>query len=108
MIRQILCAAAVVAAFVAVPEGARWNFVPDWTFKGNDLTKDWAAIGQASWTAVNGELVGTPTAPEGGWLVLNKGLQDFQFGADLKCTGGCKAGLLVRARKQTDGSLSGV
>jgi hypothetical protein len=108
MIRQVLCAAAVVAVFVAVPEGSRWNFVPDWTFKGNDLTKDWTAMGQASWTAVNGELVGTPTAPEGGWLVLNKGLQDFQFGADLKCTGGCKAGLLVRARKQTDGSLSGV
>ena len=53
-------------------------------------------------------LVGTPTAPEGGWLVLNKGLQDFQFGADLKCAAGCKAGVLVRARKQADGSLSGI
>ena len=40
--------------------------------------------------------------------MLNKGLQDFQFGADLKCAGGCKAGVLVRARKQADGSLSGL
>jgi hypothetical protein len=106
--RRVLCAAAIAAAFMAAPEAARWNFVPDWTFKGNDLTKEWTTVGAATWKAVNGELVGTPAAPEGGWLVLNKGLQDFQFGADLRCATGCKAGVLVRARKQADGSLSGL
>jgi hypothetical protein len=107
MSRRALCAIAIGLVCAAVPEGARWNFIPDWTFKGNELTKDWTSLGQATWKAANGELVGTPTAPEGGWLLLNKGLQDFQFGADLKCEPGCKAGVLVRARKQADGSLSG-
>jgi hypothetical protein len=106
--RRRLCAIAIAALSVAVPEGARWNFIPDWTFKGTDIKKDWTLIGQATWKAVDGELIGTPTSPDGGWLVLNKGLQDFQFGADLKCDGACKAGLLVRARKQTDGTLSGI
>jgi len=106
--RLILCVAAIAIMWVPVPEGARWNFIPDWTFKGGDLKKDWTVIGQATWKAVDGEVIGTPTSPEGGWLVLNKGLQDFQFGADLKCAAACKAGVLVRARKQADGSLSGV
>ena len=106
--RRRVCVVAIAALSVAVLEGARWNFIPDWTFKGNDIKKDWTVIGQATWKAVDGELIGTPTSPEGGWLVLNKGLEDFQLGADLKCVGGCKAGLLVRARKQPDGSMSGL
>ena len=106
--RRVLCAVAIATVSMALPQGARWNFIPDWTFKGNDLKKDWTVMGQATWVAVNGEVIGTPTSPEGGWLVLNKGLQDFQFGADLKCAAGCTAGLLVRARKQADGSLSGI
>ncbi len=108
MRRRLLLAVTMASIWVAVPGGARWNFIPDWTFKGNDFSKDWTVAGQATWKAVNGEIVGTPTAPEGGWLVLNRGLQDFQFGADLKCAAGCKAGVLVRARKQADGSLDGV
>ena len=106
--RRVLLCVAIAAVSVAVPEGARWNFIPDWTFKGNDLKKDWTVLGQATWQASNGEVIGTPTTPEGGWLILNKGLQDFQFGADLKCSGACKAGVLVRARRQPDGSLTGV
>ena len=110
MTRRRLCAVAIaIAATTSVaPEAARWNFSPDWTFKGNDLTKDWTILGQATWKAVNGEIVGTPTTPEGGWLVLNKGLQDFQLGADLKCVGACRAGVLVRARRTADGGLAGV
>jgi hypothetical protein len=103
-----VCALAIAALSVAAVEGSRWNFIPDWTFKGTDIKKDWTVIGQATWKAVDGELIGTPTSPDGGWLVLNKGLQDFQLGADLKCDGACKAGLLVRARKQADGTLSGI
>src|SRR6188768_368805 len=108
MRRRWLSAVAIAVVWGAALEGARWNFIPDWTFKGTELAKDWTVVGQATWKAVGGELVGTPTAPEGGWLVLTKGLQDFQFGADMNCAAGCKAGVLVRARKQADGSLSGV
>ena len=108
MRRGLLCALAIAVLSVSAPQGARWNFIPDWTFKGNDLKKDWTVLGQATWQAANGELIGKPTAPEGGWLVLNKGLQDFQFGADLKCGAECKAGVLVRARRQPDGGLTGI
>src|SRR5690348_5165090 len=108
MQRGLLCALAIAAVSVAAPQGARWNFIPDWTFKGNDLKKDWTVLGRATWQAANGEVIGTRTAPEGGWLVLNKGLQDFQFGADLKCSAECKAGVLVRARRQPDGGLAGI
>ena len=108
MSRRAVYAIVIAVVCAVAPEAARWNFIPDWTFKGNDLAKEWTVVGQATWKATNGELVGTPTAPEGGWLVLNKPVQDLQFGADLKCTGGCKAGILVRARKQADGSLTGL
>src|SRR3982751_6930335 len=108
MSRRAVCAVVIAVACAVVPEAARWNFIPDWTFKGSDVAKDFTVVGQATWKAGNGELVGTPTAPEGGWLVLNKVLQDVQFGADLKCETGCKAGILVRARKQADGSLTGL
>ena len=108
MRRGLLCALAIAAVSVAAPRGARWNFIPDWTFKGNDLKKDWTVLGQATWQATHGELIGTPTSPEGGWLVLNQGLQDFQFGTDLKCSAECKAGVLVRARRQPDGGLTGI
>ena len=108
MSRRALYAVVIAVACAVGPEAARWNFIPDWTFKGSDLGSDWTVVGQATWKAANGELVGTPTAPEGGWLVLNRVLQDVQFGADLKCGTGCKAGILVRAHKQADGSLSGL
>jgi hypothetical protein len=90
------------AAMVVPVAGARPNFVPDWTFKGSTLA-GWHTLGQATWTAVNGELVGKPTSPEGGWLVLDKSFQDIEFGADFKCTAGCKTGVLLRAEKTADG-----
>ena len=36
-------------------------------------------VGQATWRAENGEIIGTPTGPEGGWLLLGTGYQDVQF-----------------------------
>src|SRR6185436_18230245 len=80
----------------------RATFVPDWTFKGSTLA-GWKVLGQADWRAVDGELIGTPKAPEGGWLVLDKSFQDVQIGADFRCTGGCKTGVLLRAEKTPTG-----
>src|SRR5689334_19272167 len=39
------------------------TFVPDWTFKGSALTVT-EKIGQTTWRAENGEIVGTPTSPD--------------------------------------------
>ncbi|MEP6914628.1 MAG: DUF1080 domain-containing protein [Acidobacteriota bacterium] len=103
MVQRLLGGIAVLAAVVTAPIAAtRGTFVPDWTFKGSTLA-GWQVLGQAGWRAADGELIGTPTSPEGGWLVLDKSLQDVEFGGDFRCTGGCKTGVLLRAEKTPSG-----
>ena len=94
----------LMAAALSLPlsGGATNTFIPDWTFKGSALT-GWHVLGEASWRAVDGELIGTPKTPAGGWLVLDTSLQDVEFGAGFKCTGGCITGVLLRAEKTPTG-----
>jgi hypothetical protein len=51
MSRRAVCAIVIAVVCAVAPEAARWNFIPDWTFKGNDLAKEWTVVGQATWTA---------------------------------------------------------
>ncbi len=103
MSRRFPALVAILAALATVPLiGTRSTFVPDWTFKGSTLA-GWHVLGAADWKAVDGELVGTPRSPEGGWLVLDKSFQDVQFGADFKCVGACRTGVLLRAEKTPTG-----
>jgi hypothetical protein len=103
MKRGISVAVVLIAVATVVPlRGTRATFVPDWTFKGSALS-GWTVLGQAEWKAADGELIGKPKAPEGGWLVLDKSFQDVQFGADFKCADGCKTGVLLRAEKTPTG-----
>lgn len=81
-------------AFAAAPN----TFAPDWTFKGSSLT-GLKTLGQADWKAENGELIGTPKAASGGWLVLDKALQDAAFFGSFRCSAGCKTGVLMRMQK---------
>src|SRR4029450_9572267 len=46
----------------------------------------------------------TPTSPDGGWLLLDKGYQDVQFAALYRCAGACTAGVMVRSEKGADGT----
>src|SRR5918994_6995040 len=56
---SLLAAVAVLAtAFVSVGHGASKNFTPDVVFTGSSLTS-WRPIGQSTWRAENGEIVGT-------------------------------------------------
>ena len=85
MAKRVMALTALIAAVLAIPvSGTRYSFVPDWTFKGSTLT-GWHTVGQADWKAANGELVGTPKSPDGGWLLLDKSFQDVQVGFDFKC-----------------------
>ena len=103
MSSRLLALAATLAAICTVPlAGTRSTFVPDWTFKGNTLA-GWHVLGAVEWKAIDGELVGTPKSADGGWLVLDKSFQDVQFGADFKCIGGCRTGVLLRAEKTATG-----
>ena len=89
----------VAMAFATAPT----VFVPDSTFKGSTLT-GWHTLGQADWSARDGELIGkVKPGGSGGWLVLDKSYQDVGFFASFKCTGGCKAGVLLRAEKAPSG-----
>jgi hypothetical protein len=91
-----------ITVFTAGP-----TFRPDTIFKGNALT-GWAPLGSATWRATNGEIVGTPTTPEGGWLVLDKSFQDVAVFTNVTCAAGCKAGVLLRAEKAADGTMKGI
>jgi hypothetical protein len=96
-------AAAVAAVLLAAPIYAGLTFIPDSTFKGSSLA-EWHTLGEASWRAEAGEIVGTvKPGGSGGWLFLNQSYQDVGFHALFRCTGGCKAGVMIRAEKTTDG-----
>src|SRR5262245_44938105 len=97
-----IVAMALTALIAPHLTATRGNFVPDWTFKGSALT-GWRVLGDADWKAVDGVLVGTPKTPAGGWLVLDKALQDVQVGFDVRCGAACKTGVLLRAEKTADG-----
>ena len=92
----------VVVLAVSAIGGTSRNFVPDWTFTGSTLA-NWQIVGEADWRAENGEIIGTPKSPDGGWLLLDKSFQDVQFSASFRCTGGCQTGVMVRAEKTADG-----
>jgi hypothetical protein len=99
MWKQIACASfAVAATCLVLPRaGANKNFVPDWMFQGSSL-KTARSVGNAEWRAENGEIIGTPKTEEGGWLILEKPLQDLQFASTFRCTGGCRAGVMLRTQ----------
>ena len=81
---------------------ANKNFVPDWTFQGSSIGT-WRTLGDADWRAETGEIVGTPRTATGGWLILDKPLQDVQFASTFRCTGGCPTGVMVRAQSTPEG-----
>src|SRR5262245_46968414 len=78
------------------------DFKADAVVTGSSLT-GWHTLGSANWTAQNGELVGRATGGAGGWLVMDKPLQDLQFFANVRCQSGCKTGVLLRGEKTPDG-----
>jgi hypothetical protein len=78
------------------------TFIPDEKFQGSSLT-GWHMLGDAEWSAANGEITGRPKSASGGWLLMDLRLQDAGVYASFRCTPGCKPGIVVRAEKTTDG-----
>ncbi len=92
----------LVGVFVIPVRTAGPSFHPDATLKGSALT-GWHTLGSAAWRIDNGELVGTPAQAAGGWLVLDRSLQDVAFFTSFKCAQGCSTGVLLRAEKTSTG-----
>jgi hypothetical protein len=95
----------MVALALVVASGP--SFRPTTTFKGSSLA-GWHSLGDATWTAVNGEITGTPKGLSGGWLVLDQSFQDVGFFATYRCSAGCVTGVLIRAEKTPAGGMKGV
>src|SRR5215207_6918080 len=79
-VRSITIAAACTVGLVlGVRAADPANFKPDAVFKGSALT-GWQTVGDAAWTAQNGEIIGkAKPGTNGGWLVLDKRFQDVQL-----------------------------
>lgn len=98
----LAAAAAAVAAFFTPVLGAGPSFVPDVRFEGSTLD-GWTPLGQATWTAADGEITGTPSSEAGGWLLFDSSWQDTGFFSTFQCEAGCRAGVLLRAERTPDG-----
>ena len=81
---------------------ANRNFVADWTFRGSSIS-NFRALGDADWRAENGEIIGVPRSPAGGWLILDRPMQDTQFAATFRCTGNCRTGVMLRTETTAAG-----
>jgi hypothetical protein len=99
----------LVAVVLSIASGAQApapagpaTFVADWTFKGSAL-QGTEQVGQATWRAENGEIVGRPTSADGGWLLINPGYQDVQVAGSYRCAAACTAGVMVRSEKSAGG-----
>src|SRR5687768_5438283 len=104
---QLAAVAALAAAFVSPGHSASTNFAPDVVFTGSSLAS-WRPIGQSTWRAENGEIVGTPSAAGGGWLVADQSYQDVAVFAEFRCVAGCQTGVLLRAERTQDGGMKGI
>lgn len=93
--------AAAAGLLLSAASASAQNYVTDTTYAGTTLAGT-RVVGDAKWRAENGEYVGTP-GPNGGWLILDKGIQDVGVFARFRCTGGCKTGVLLRAEKTPTG-----
>jgi len=107
VVRLVVAFAAVILATLSVGAQNPPDFQADGRFTGSALT-GWRIVGPATWKAENGELIGRATDPAGGWLLMDKPLQDLQFFANLKCASPCKAGVLLRGEKMANGGMRGV
>jgi hypothetical protein len=101
--KERLAGLAIAASFLLVSAAATAprEFKPDGYVTALAGTQ---AIGQADWKVVNGEIVGTARpGASGGWLIIDKPLQDVHFATEFTCVGDCKAGAMFRVAPQGQG-----
>src|SRR5579862_459733 len=103
--RFLLSAVAGLLASIPAFAGGP-SFTPDATFHGSSLT-GFHTLGQATWKAENGELVGSPQNGGAGWLISDKSYEDAGLFANFRCTGGCETGAMFRIEK-TDAGWKGI
>jgi hypothetical protein len=98
--RFLTALACGLSALVAIVTAQ--NYPVD-TKYGDTWRREFDVVGDAGWRLENGEYVGTPKSERGGWLMLDKSLQDVGVFASFRCAAGCRTGVLLRAQKSGDG-----
>ena len=104
----VIAAAAAAVMVVTLYAADPGNFKPDASFKGSTLT-GWHVVGDADWSAQNGELVGkAKPGANGGWLVMDKSFQDVQLYIELPLHRGLQVRRPAARAKTPDGGMAGV
>src|SRR5271154_6993305 len=78
----------------ALQEVAKSASAPTYQFNTSDLS-GWHPKGSGKWSVKAGEIVGASDSSGNGWLVLDRGLQDFALKFSFRSTGG-EVGVLLR------------
>lgn len=100
------CVAAIAGTAPAAPSPVR-NWIPDYRDDGKALTR-WTALGNVDWRVQNGEIVARPRPGSGGgWLILDKPLQDVAAYAEFNCSAPCDAGVVLRVQREQAGGFRG-
>jgi hypothetical protein len=107
MSTKTLISTLTVSVLLSAIFAATHDFIPDFAFRGSSLA-GWHTLGHANWRAENGEIIGKPETPDGGWLVLEKGYQDVELNTEFRCPENCEAGVLLRTEKTPDGGWKGI
>ncbi len=82
------------------------TFLPDYSFEGSNISQ-WKTMGEASWSAQDGEITGTSNDEKGGWLIMEEGYQDVGLHTLFQASAEANAGILLRM-EEVDGGYQGV
>src|SRR4051794_29845882 len=96
-------AAAVISSVVVISAFPASHQLPDETLFDGKTLSGWQPSGPSQWRVDKGAIAGWGA---GGWLVSDKGYQDFVWSFAYQCKD-CDAGVLLRATK-SEGGLNGV
>lgn len=80
-------------------DASKSSSTPLYQFGGANLD-GWHPQGPAKWTVQDSEILGTGDASRAGWLVLDRGLEDFALKFSFRVTGG-DVGVILRNAPQT-------
>ncbi len=85
----------------SLPEGQ--DFIPDWQFQASG-SADWQPTGSAEWKIAAGTLQGVAKSGDDfSWLTLKHSYEDVALFANIRCSNGCRTGVLLRIEKAGTG-----
>lgn len=98
---------AISVAATAAPLSPVADWMPDTIYSG-EMIDGLPAGGEVDWHIEGKDIVARPRpGGRGGWLLLDRPLQDVAAYVEFKCANPCDAGLVVRAARTDGGGFAG-